>query len=585
MPLATRRPKTPANPASRPQRGATPAHTPSSAARRSFVLEVPFELRAVAQRAGAVWNPGAKAFVYHGERLPGALAPFRSEPYSWERLKEDELSGADSVPASPERDVQLRDHQKKAVAAVRAALDAGRTGFLNADDVGLGKTIETWAAALEMEDAETVLIVCPLAVVAHWRRTIQWMGDRGKRIVVINYDRLKKLFEVPAEIAPSAGPRRKRKTRKVRSAKGIARYGEAYSFDLIIWDESHKLRNVDAARSKLSLRLNAEAGFVMWLSATAGQNPLELAYLAPLLAERTGARASDLKDYERWCQVQGIGVVRGAYGKWHWRGDSKDPKQREAADDDLETMRSILFEGPVPAGIRRSPTDIAGWPEINRILLPVALDPQDRAMYGKLWDEFRNELGLEASGKSSSRNALVARLRFRQKASLLRTAATVDLATELLDQGLQVAISVCFKETMSVLQDALRHQGYAVAELHGDMTGPDKERQRMAFQQGKAPVCVYTVEEGISLHQGEYNDARRANLIHDLRWSAIQMKQIEGRTHRDGRFSQVYWMLGEDTVEEEIAEIVARRIRSMSRMQGDEGTVADIEKMLLSLAA
>jgi hypothetical protein len=30
---------------------------------------------------------------------------------------------------------------------------------------------------------------------------------------------------------------------------------------------------------------------------------------------------------------------------------------------------------------------------------------------------------------------------------------------------------------------------------------------------------------------------------------------------------------------------VARRIRSMSRMQGDEATVADIEKLLLGLAA
>jgi superfamily II DNA or RNA helicase len=585
MPLATRRPKPVASPTPRPQRGPARAPTPNPAARRIFVLEVPFELRTIAQRAGAVWNPGAKAFVYHGERLPAALEPFRSQPYSWERFKEDELSGADPVAASPERNVQLRDHQKKAVAAVRAALAAGRSGFLNADDVGLGKTIETWAAAREMKDAETVLVVCPLAVVAHWRRTIQWMGDRGKHIVVINYDRLKKLFEVPAEIASGAGRRRRKKTRKVRTAKGIARYGEACSFDLIIWDESHKLRNVEAARSKMSLRLNAEADFVMWLSATAGQNPLELAYLAPLLAERTGARASDLKDYEKWCETQGIGVVRGAYGKWQWRGDSKDPKQRELAEDDLKTMRSILFEGPVPAGIRRSPTDIAGWPEINRILLPVALDPEDRAMYGKFWDEFRSELGLEAGRTSNSRNALVARLRFRQKASLLRTAATVDLATELLDQGLQVAISVSFKETLSVVQDALRHQGYAVAELHGDMTGPDKERQRMAFQQGNAPVCVYTVEEGISLHQGEHNDARRANLIHDLRWSAIQMKQIEGRTHRDGRFSQVYWMLGEGTVEEEIADIVARRIRSMSRMQGDEGTVADIEKLLLRLAA
>ena len=516
--------------------------------------------------------------------LPRSLEPFRSEPYSWERLKEDELSGVEPIPRTPERDVQLRDHQKKAVAAVRGALKAGRTGFLNADDVGLGKTIETWAAALEMDDAETVLIVCPLAVVAHWRRTIQWMGDRGKLIVVINYDRLKKLFEVPAEIASRTGPRRRKKTRKVRTAKGIARYGEAYSFDLIIWDESHKLRNVEAARSKMSLRLNAEADFVMWLSATAGQNPLELAYLAPLLAERTGARASDLKDYEKWCQMQGIGVVRGAYGKWLWRGDTKDPKQRDGAEEDLEKMRAILFDGSVPAGIRRSPTDIAGWPEINRILLPVALDPQDRAMYGKLWDEFRSELGLELSRKSNSRNGLVARLRFRQKASLLRTAATVDLARELLDQGLQVAISVAFKETLSIIQEALGKDGYPVAEIHGEMTGSVKERQRLEFQQGRAPVCVYTVEEGISLHEGEYNEAKRANLIHDLRWSAIQMKQIEGRTHRDGKFSQVYWMAGEGTIEEHVAEIVAHRIRSMSRMQGDESTMADIEKLLASLA-
>jgi hypothetical protein len=88
------------------------------------------------------------------------------------------------------------------------------------------------------------------------------------------------------------------------------------------------------------------------------------------------------------------------------------------------------------------------------------------------------------------------------------------------------------------------------------------------------------VEEGISLHQGEYNGAARANLIHDVRWSAIQMKQIEGRTHRDGTFSQVYWIIAENTIEEQIAELVAGRLRSMSRMNGDEATVADIERLL-----
>ncbi len=76
-----------------------------------------------------------------------------------------------------------------------------------------------------------------------------------------------------------------------------------------------------------------------------------------------------------------------------------------------------------------------------------------------------------------------------------------------------------------------------------------------------------------------------ANLIHDLRWSAIQMKQIEGRTHRDGRYSPVYWMVGEETIEEEIAAIVAGRLRAMSQMQGDDATIKDIETLLTKLAA
>jgi hypothetical protein len=550
---------------------------------RSFVLDVPFEMRSLAQLNGASWDSTAKAYVYRGDTLPEGLAAFSAQPYSWERFREDELNGTVPVGAAPQGTIRLRPHQTLAVQALRQAVQASRPGFLIADDVGLGKTSETWAGILDLDDADAVLIVCPLAVVAHWRRTIRAMGDGGKRIVVMNYERLKKLFEVPAQIASKAS-RAKKNVRKVRTQKGIAKYGEPCRFDVIVWDESQRLRNVDSARSKMALRLNSEADFVVWLSATAGQDPLELAYLAPLLAAATGARARDLKDYESWCQSQGIGVVRGAYGKWTWRGNAKEQSMRDGADEDLQKVRAILFDGAVPAGIRRTPADIAGWPEINRILLPVELDTPDRLLYVEAWDEFRSQLGLERRGRSNSSNALVARLRLRQKASLLRTAATVDLAVELLEQGLQVAISVSFLETLEILRDALAHEGYPCSEIHGALNGAGKEAQRLDFQHGRKRVCVYTVEEGISLHQGEHNDAPRANLIHDLRWSAIQMKQIEGRTHRDGRFSQVYWMLGADTVEEQLAEVVAGRMRSMSLMQGDKATQDDIERVLARLA-
>src|SRR5262249_31939325 len=262
-----------------------------------------------------------------------------------------------------------------------------------------------------------VLVVCPLAVIAHWRRTIEAMGDGGKDIVVLNYDRLGKLFE------GSAPPPKKNRTKKGRAPPGTAPQP-----DVIILDESHRLKNPTAARSKLAAKLVANAGFCLWLSATAGQNPLELSYLAPLLARATGSSARDLKDFEQWCLDQQLGVTRGNFGKWEWRGERRD----------CERVRAMLFEparpGQVAAGIRRQPEHIAGWPAINRILAPIELAAEARTLYEAAWTAFRRDLELAPRGRDP-KSALAASLRLRQKSSLIRAAGTVELARELLDNG------------------------------------------------------------------------------------------------------------------------------------------------------
>jgi hypothetical protein len=178
-----------------------------------------------------------------------------------------------------------------------------------------------------------------------------------------------------------------------------------------------------------------------------------------------------------------------------------------------------------------------------------------------VWTEFRREMALAPQG-DNPRGALAATLRLRQKSSLLRVPGTVELAKELLDNGHQVAISVAFIETLEALATAL-DDGGVIARIHGRMPAAERERERLRFQRGEARVCLFTVEEGISLHQGEHNDVPRSAVIHDLRWSAIQMAQIEGRCHRDGRFAQVYWAFADDTLEEKIAAIVCRRILAM----------------------
>ena len=530
------------------------------------VLDVPFAMRAVATASQARWDASHGVFLYEGRELPAALAPFRAQPYSWEIHVQRELAGATSVRASPPAGaIELRPHQRDAVTTIAAARASGLPGFLLADDVGLGKTITAWWAIREMRDVTSVLIVCPLAVIAHWRRTIEAMGDGGKDIILLNYDRLGKLFEV-------SDAARKR----IRTKKGLARAGTAPALDVLVFDESHRCKNPTAARSKLAAKLVASAGFCLWLSATAGQNPLELSYLAPLLAHATGARAKDLKDFEQWCIDQQLGVTRGQFGKWEWRANPAD----------CEKVRALLFDAGAPrttaAGIRRRPEDIVGWPAINRILLPLELAPDARALYDEAWTAFRRELELAPRGKDP-RSALAATLRLRQKSSLVRAAGTVELARELLDNGHQVAISVAFLETLTALREAFERGVGAIpcAAIHGGLAAPQREDERLRFQRGDARIVLFTVEEGISLHQGEHNDAPRSEIIHDLRWSAIQMAQIEGRCHRDGRFAQVYWTYADATIEDKIARVVAGRIQTMKEMIGDDvETLREIETLL-----
>jgi len=165
---------------------------------------------------------------------------------------------------------------------------------------------------------------------------------------------------------------------------------------------------------------------------------------------------------------------------------------------------------------------------------------------------------------------------------------TADHCMSLLENGHKVAISVQFIETIDKLTEALTKEGVLTTEISGRCKNADeRERRRLEFQKGDADVALFTVEEAISLHQGEFPDFApsnrpRSQIIHDLRWGAISMKQIEGRTHRDGKFSQMYWMVGAGTIEEQIAVVVAERIKNMDRMNGDRQSdcLAEIEATL-----
>jgi hypothetical protein len=218
---------------------------------------------------------------------------------------------------------------------------------------------------------------------------------------------------------------------------------------------------------------------------------------------------------------------------------------------------------------------------------PVALTPAERAAYESEWQEFRAEMQLARRGRQTARGR-AALLRFRQKAGLIRVQATVDWVKAQVEAERQVAVSVEFVETAAdPIREALLDSGIAVAGIYG-RDRFDVEAERLRFQRGDAPVCVFTVTASISLHAGEtLPDGRpasatpRVGLFHQPRFSGIQARQVTGRTHRDGQVSPWRIAFAEDTVEEQVARVMVERLAvSGSAAGADTSSLQEIAELL-----
>lgn len=572
-------PRGPAKSTSRP----APAAVSVQPGQRLFVLSVPFSERGVANANGAMWDPARRATVYVGSHLPYGLTPYQSPDYSWERWIEDEANRS-PLPCAPGVPMTLRPHQIEASDRIAAAAARGWRGFVEADDVGLGKTLASLHGAYRVaaaRQARTMLIVCPKAVIPVWRRAIASLGDQGLRIVVINYDRVKNLLSVP----PSAQDAKRTRTKNKRIAtQGVP----LVNWDIVIADESHKMANSTSQRSQAMARLAryaetaSTAPFVIWVSATIGTDPTSLGYLTPLMSQLTSTPRSALRDYGQWLADNGYHVTHNErFDKWEMIKPSADATPTERAEierlreADCRRVRDLLFGGPDRPAIRRLPTQIAGWPEIVRVEMPVEFSLDQRRLYEQAWGEFRRDMALAQRGRDHAAGH-AARMRFRQKASLLRVDGTVDQVRDLIENGHQVAVSVLWLESLDAIAEALNGHGIRTAEISG-RADDRKESERLRFQTGQAHVALFTVAEGISLHQNEplpdgthATDRPRSLIIHDARYSGIDSIQIEGRTHRDGQFARAYYAYAAGTVEEEVVLALLSKVLSSKTMSGDD---------------
>lgn len=552
-----------------------------------FVLDVPWEERQLATTLGAEWVEKIRKHVYAGTLLPAPLQKYKSVDYSLERWLEDNINRAYAPNEAPTGPLfQPRPHQQEGIDDIESAGKAGWRAFVVADSTGVGKSLTgllgaSRVAALRGFTAQKkakLLIIGPKAVLPHWRNTIKQSGVDNLRILVINYDQYKRLLTVPKTAADAKKTRTKNKR--------IASQGKSFiKWDLIISDESHKLKTIDAQRTQAFETIAGyeqpakTAPFVIFMSATIGQEPMELGYLAPLVGQASRNPGLKLKTWGQWLADNDFHVKEGKVG-WNWVKPLPNATPEQKAQvraqqiEDVKKLSAMLFGNGAPS-IRRKPEDIAGWPSIQTIPLPVDLSADDYASYNKAWTEFRKEMQMHARGKNPQ-GSLAIITRFRQKISLISAPQTVEQILELLDNGIQVAVSVEFMETIEHIRVMLKKHGIEVAEISGRQ-GLNREYERLRFQKGEVKVVLFSVTEAISLHAKETlpdgtkaTPHRRATIVHDIRWSALQTTQIIGRTHRDGELAIAYFVIANRTVNVRILESMLRKMENMNALSGED---------------
>ena len=560
-----------------------PSIPPKGDGERYYVLDIPYELRGIGQAYKAKYITGL-GYVYTGTTLPPGLAPFQSQDFSYERWLEDDLNKRILPTQTSAHPMTPRPHQVTAIKKIIGSAKAGYRGFIEADDVGLGKTLACAFGAygaLQVRKGKNILIMCPKGVIEHWRNSLRSLPENPNvRYCIINYDRSKKLLTVPQSASAA-------KTTRTKNKRIVNQGVPTVKWDVIIADEAHKLKNVSTSQRAKAFNSIARysepaqsAPFVIWASATIGQNPTELGYIVPLITQMTRSAKSSIKDWGQWLVDNGYhGEYNQRFGKWDW---TEDPQERE---EDLKRINSLLFSAKSPS-IRRLPTDIAGWPEMNRIIQPITLDGNAMSTYESLWTDFRSQMKLHPKGNDPK--GLAVQLRFRQKASLLKVDSTIEHITDILENSKKVVVSVEFMESLDLIQEGLEKAGYKVEEFSG-RNSDTREEARLRFQKGKADVMLFTVREGISLHAGEHlpdgtkaDMTPRETIIHDIPYSAFDVAQISGRAHRDGQHSNIFFMSIKGTIEEKITKTVIDRLYSMKRITGDDVSFMDkLQNMLL----
>ena len=424
---------------------------------------------------------------------------------------------------------QLFDRQSEACNFFK---DVQSKGFntLDTSDAGTGKTVV--AAHLASSSKRPVAVLCPKQVIPAWERELA--DAEVEPLFVLNYEKI-----------------RTGRTKWMTKKGKMLMTWHLPADVIILADEIHKCKGPYTQNCQLIVSLVDQGFSVHGMSATAAEDPTEMRSLGYMLRLHSLQKATEgKKNWYSW--MKQYGCDQDFWGKWY-----------------LKTRSSLAQLKPQLYGVSTERLAVADLPDAfreNRIFI----EPIEFKNLAKIKSAYK-DLGItpeilkeyiETGSVEHSDHVVVNIMKARALSEILKVPDIVEMAEDLILEGISVVIFVSFRATVEALCMKLGC---------GAIEGGRKDRQQVIddFCSDRTHCVVVNTAAGgtgISLHDTR-GERPRASLI-SPQWSAKDHIQVLGRIHRNGMKSDALQkiLVANDSVEEVVMESMQRRLSNLDCM-------------------
>ncbi len=526
-----------------------------------ILLRTPFKSLLLCKRVpGASWDKARRVWTYpatpsHARLIRTSIPRLETSDRFTALLTQKAAPSAQAPPApkpEPQSSITLPAglktrpwrHQIEAFRFAMERLVRGAGAALLALEMGVGKTLVALMVLAAMA-ARRILICCPLRVVPVWEQQIERHLDLP--LIVVSLD----------DSVSSVASKRKLAEEKLKLAEATGRplaiiinydsvwrspfadWAEAQQWDLIIADESHRLKAPGGKASLAFKRLRSHARCRLALTGTPlPHSPLD-AYAQFRFLNQTIFGPSFAAFRQKYAVMGGF-QRKQVTGFQHL--------------DELEAlMKTLTF---------RVSKDVLDLPPETHVTYECELSPEALRVYRDLEEDFIAEV---RDGRVTAANAMVKLLRLQQVAGgwvktddgqyhRVDSAKQKLLADTLEDIGPnEPVVAFCrFHADLDAVHEAAKAAGYLSLELSG-------RRDELKFwQDGQAQVLAVQISAGgvgVDLTRARYS------IYYSLSFSLGEYDQALSRVHRPGQTRPVehIHLVARNTVDVKIMRALEKR--------------------------